>query len=407
MANSLITPAVIAKEAMMQLENNLVMANNVHREYKQEFVRVGDTVSIRRPVKFTVTDGATLTKQDVEEAKDTIQISQRKHVGWGFTSKDLTLTVEDYSERYIKPAVIVLANQVDTDLCSLYNDVWNWVGTPDQTVNSFSDLSKAPQRLDEMAVPTDRRKGVLASADTWAMASAQTALYMQDRAKEAYTKGALGEIANLELFQDQNVQAHTTGTFTTGSTPLVNGASQNTTYASSGDTNTQSLITDGWAVSTLVLKDGDVFTLAGVNAVNPISKVDTGYLQQFASVGGGTSDGLGNLTQTIAPAIITSGPFQTVTAAPANNAMITPLGAEATNFSQNLVFHRNAFALVTYPLEKPDGVAFAAQETEKGLSIRVVKDYDIINDEDVIRLDILYGVKAIYPDLATRVSGSA
>ena len=189
MANTIITPALIAKEAMLQLENNMVMANNVHREYKQAFVKVGDTVSIRRPVKFSVTNGATMTKQDVEEAKDTIVISKRKHVGWGFASLDATLSIEEYSERYIKPAFIVLANQVDTDLCSLYNDVWNWVGRPGQTVNSFSDLSKAPQRLDEMSVPTDRRKGVLAPADTWAMAGSQAALYMQDKAKEAYTSG--------------------------------------------------------------------------------------------------------------------------------------------------------------------------------------------------------------------------
>ena len=280
-------------------------------------------------------------------------------------------------------------------------------GTPGQTVDSFADLSKAPQRLDEMAVQTDRRRGVLAPADTWAMAGSQAALYMQDKAKEAYTSGRLGEIANLELFQDQNVQARTTGTFTTGSTPLVNGANQNTTYASSGATNTQSLITDGWAVSTAVIKDGDVFTLAGVNAVNPVSKVDTGYLQQFVAVGNGTSDGSGDLTLTIAPAIITSGPFQTVTAAPADNAAITPLGTEATAYNQNLVFHRNAFGLVMCPLEKPDGAAWCARETDKGFSIRVVKDYDITNDEDVIRLDILYGVKSIYPDLATRVSGTA
>ena len=407
MANVIITPDIIAKEALMQLENHLVMANVVHREYKQAFVKVGDTVSIRRPVKFSVTDGATLSKQDVEEAKDTFVINKRKHVGWVFVSQDKTLSIEQYSERYIKPACIVLANQVDTDLCALYDDVWNWVGTPGQTINSFGDLSKAPQRLDEMAVPTDRRKGVLAPADTWAMAGAQSALYIQEQAKKAYISGRLGEIANLELFQDQNVQTHTTGTFTTSSTPLVNGASQNTTYASSGATNTQSLITDGWQASTAVIAAGDVFTLAGVNAVNPVSKVDTGYLQQFVATAAGTADGSGDLTLTIAPAIITSGPFQTVTAAPANNAAIVPLGTEATGYAQNMVFHRNAFGLVMCPLEKPDGAAWCQRETKDGLSIRVVKDYDITNDEDVIRLDILYGVKSIYPDLATRISGTA
>ena len=407
MANALITPTVIAKEALMQLENNLVMGNNVHREYKKEFVKVGDTVSIRKPVKFVVKDGATLQKQDVEEANTTIEVDSRKHVGWGFKTGDLTLTIEQYSERYIKPAMIVLANQVDTDLCGLYASVWNWVGTPGQTVNSFSDLAKGPERLDIMAVPRDMRRGVLHPTDAWAIAGAQTALYMQDKAKMAYEDARLGRVAGLELYQDQNVASHTMGTFTTGSTPLVNGASQDVTYAASKTDWTQSLVTDGWATSTAAIKAGDVFTLAGVNSVNPVSKVSTGTLQQFVATAAGTSDDSGNLTMTISPPIVTSGPYQTVDAAPADNAALAPMGTEGAAYDQNMVFHRNAFALVSCPLEMPDGAAFKARESHKGLSIRVVKDYDITNDEDVIRLDILYGVKAIYPDLATRISGTA
>ena len=186
------------------------------------------------------------------------------------------------------------------------------------------------------------------------------------------------------------------------------------TYANANRiTYSQTLITDGWANSTLVLTAGDVITLAGVNAVNPVpgqtgtGKDDLGRLQQFVVLNDGTSDGSGNLTVTISPPIITSGPFQTVTAAPANNAAITPLGTEATGYTQNLAFHRNAFALVTVPLEMPDGVSFKARETHRGISMRVVKDYDIVNDDDVIRLDVLYGVKTLYNDLATRLSGTA
>jgi hypothetical protein len=404
-ANSLITPTVIAKEALMQLENNLVMGNNVHREYKKEFVKVGSSVNIRRPVKFVASDGATRVNQDVEEANDSISVDQRKHVSWKFSTQDLTLSVEEYSERYIKPAAIALANKVDLDLCGLYDEVWNWAGTPGQTINSFADFAKAPERLDEMAVPQDARRAVLAPADHWGLVGSQTSLYMQDVAKGAYRKGLLGNIAGLDTFMDQNIRQHTVGAH--GGTPLVNGGSQNTTYASSGALNQQSLITDGWTASTAVLKEGDVFTIAGVNSVNPVNKESTGNLQQFVVRADGTSDGTGNLTLTISPAIITSGPYQTVDAAPADNAAITVLGTASTQYRQNMAFHKNAFALVTCPLEMPDGAAFKARESKNGLSIRVVKDYDIDSDEDIIRMDILYGKKAIYPDLACRLSGTA
>lgn len=406
MANSLLTPSVIAKEALMQLENNLVMGNCVHRDYKKEFVKVGDTVSIRRPVQFTASDGATLVEQDVTEGKTSIVISKRKHVGWSFTTQDLTLTVEQYSERYIKPAMISLANIVDVDLLALYKNVWNWVGTPGQTVNSFSDFSKAPERLDNSAVPTDMRKSVLAPADHWGLLGTQTGLFITKPAEGAYRQGSLGMIGGVDTFMDQNVQTHTVGAH--GGTPLVDGASQSVTYGAVKDTYTQTLTTDGWTTDS-VLKQGDVFTIHNVFAVNPKSKATLSYLQQFTLTADVTtaSNAANDTNLTITPPIITSGAYQTVSAAPADNATITYLGTASTGYPQNLVFHKNAFALVTCPLEMPDGVSFKARESHKGLSVRVVKDYDITNDKEIIRCDILYGVKAIYPELAARLSGTA
>lgn len=410
MANALITPEIIAKEALVQLENNLVMGNNVHREYKKEFVKVGDTVSIRRPVKFTTTDGATLDKQDVEEGKTSITINQRKHVGWEFSTQDLTLTVEEYSERYIKPAMITLANTVDRSLTDLYKYVWNSVGTPGSTPEKFEHVALAAQRMDEMAVPTDgMRKLVLNPAAGYKIAGTATTLFMQRVAQEAYRNGAIGEIAGLETYRSQNVVNHTVGAH--GGSPLVNGANQNTTYAATKNTNSQNLVTDGWSNNTAVLKAGDVITINGVKAVNPVpgeggtGKLVMPYDQEFVVLEDVTSDGSGNATIKISPAIITSGPYQTVSAAPADNAAITVKGTASTPYPQNLAFHRNAFALVTVPLEMPDGASFKARESHKGLSVRVVKDYDITNDTDIIRIDILYGVKAIYPDLACRLWG--
>lgn len=411
MANSLITPSIIAKEALVQLENNLVMANNVHREYKKEFVKVGDTVSIRKPVKFYAADGATRVNQDVEEANTSITVDARKHVSWGFNSADLTLTVEDYSERYIKPASIALANVIDRAGHSLYTNVWNHVGTPGTAPANFAAMALAARRMDEMAVANDMRKAVLNPEAGYAIAGTATALFMNGANATAYRKGAIGEIAGLETLRSQNVANHTVGI--ASGTPLVNGASQNTTYALSKSTNSQSLVTDGWTNSqTGIVKAGDVITIAGVYAVNPVpgegttGKLAMPYLQQFTVLADANSGATtGPATLTISPAIITSGPYQTVTAAPADNAAITVRGTSATAYPQNMAFHKNAFALVTCPLELPDGVSFKARETHKGISIRVVKQYDIDADTDVIRLDVLFGWKAIYPDLACRITG--
>jgi hypothetical protein len=413
MANTIITPSVIAKEALMQLENNLVMANQVHREYKKEFNGgQGDTVSIRKPVKFYTADGATRVNQDVEEKSTSITVDQRKHVSWNFATQDLTLSIENYSERYIKPAMITLANTVDKSLYGLYSSVWNSVGTPGTTPASFGSVALSAQRLDEMAVGSDSRSMMLNPAARYAVAGDQLTLdSVGTKGTGAYEKARLGEIAMFDTFSSQNIVNHTVGVAT--GTPLVNGGAQNVTYANATGANSQTLVTDGWTNSTTgILKAGDVFTIAGVKAVNPVpgegttGKTVMPYLQQFtvlADVNSGATTGPATLT--ISPAIITSGPFQTVNAAPADNSAITVFGTSATAYPQNLGFHKNAFALVTVPLEMPDGAAFKARESHNGLSVRVVKDYDIDTDNDVIRLDILYGTKSIFPDLASRLWG--
>jgi len=394
MANTLLTPTVIAKEALFQLENNMVMGNLVHRAYKKEFVKIGDTVTIRKPVKFTVTDGATRSNQDVTEQSDTLVINSRKHVSWKFSTQDLTLTIQEYSKRYVEPAMIVLGNKVDEDLCALYSSLWLKAGTPGTTPNAFSFLGDMAEALDDAAVPDDgKRYLVLNPAARWALADALKGLNIPQSAEGWVRKGRLGDLANFMVYGDQNIQRHTVGAY--GGTPLVNGAIQ------TGN----SLVTDGWSASTTVLKKGDQFTIAGVNAVNPVSKADTGKLQVFTVTADGTSDGLGNLTVSITPSITTTGAYQTVTASPADNAAITVVGSASTAYPQNLAFHRNALALVMVPLELPDSAGFKARVSHRGMSARIVKDYDIDNDDEIARIDILYGTKAIYPDLGGRLWG--
>ena len=405
MANATITSSMIAKEALMQLKNNLVLGNLVHREYKDEFVKVGDSVAIRRPVKFLSTDGASLVKQDVEEGSVDIVISGRKHVGWEFDSKTLTLDIEDFSERYIQPAAITLANSVDADIAALYKAVWNETGTPGTTPAAFLDLGNAGKRLDQMAVPRAMRRAVFDPEAAWTLADGLKAVFVQDKARGAFEEARIGRYAAFDTYGDQNIKTHTVGVAT--GTPLIDGATQETTYLLSKTTNSQSLVTKDWTNSvTGILKAGDVFTIADVFAVNPVSKDKQAFLQQFVVLADADSGATtGPATLTISPAIILTGPYQTVDSSPADNAAIVVRGTGGVAYPKSLTFHRNAFALVTIPLDIPDGVSFAAKQTHDNLSMRVIKDYDITNDTEIIRLDIMYGVKAIYPDLACRMTG--
>ena len=411
MSNTTLTADIIAAEAITILDNELVMAKQVFRGYEEDFsknvngYKVGETISIRKPTDFTVRDGATMAAQDVVEGKTTLSVDKRKGIDFKFTSQDLTLNIKDLSERVIKPAMIQLANQVDSDLMALYKDVPNWVGTPTPPVNSYADFAKAPERLDEYAVPSGRA-GVLSPADHWGLLGSQTALYMQDVAKGAYRKGSLGEIGGVDTFMSQNVPTHTVGAAATASAvtdaPAGDGV-LSTTYEATKDTGFMYLSTDGWDASTL--KAGDILEIADVFAVNPVTKATLAFKKQFV-VMEDTVTAAGDTAIKISPPIIPTGAFKNVSAAPTDGKAITKVGTGGTGYRQNLVFHKNAFALVSVPLVAPPGAVDVSRKSYKGLNVRVIPVYDGITDESAWRLDILYGTKTLDGRLATRLSGS-
>jgi hypothetical protein len=411
MADTTLTADIIAKAAVSVLENTCVMGNLVFRGYEDEFSKtvngfeVGETISIRRPTDFTVRDGRVAAAQDVTEGKFSLTVDHFKGVDFKFTSQDLTLRIGDLTDRVIKPAMVQLGNQIDSDCAALYKDVWNWVGTPGQVVNSFADFALAPTRLDLGAVPMDDRNAVLSPADEYGMLGSQTALFMQDVAKGAYRDSELGRIANVDTYSSQNVSTLTTGT-RDNTTPLMKGT-WSTTWALSKDTGTMSVDTDGWDASATI-KQGDVFTIDLVFAVNPVTKVTQSYLQQFVVKADVTANGTttSSTTLTISPPIITSGAQQTVSAAALDNATITIMGTASTGYSQNMVFRKNAFALVMVPLVKPPGAVDVGRRSYKGFQVRVIPYYDGLNDVSNWRLDVLYGVKTVDARQATRLSGT-
>ena len=407
MANSLITPSIIAKEALMQLKNNLVMGNLVYRDYSKEFVKVGSSISVRKPVRFVASSGATRVNQDVTEGTVPVLMDQQKHVSWKFSSVDLTLTVDQYSERYIKPAMMELAQAVEISLCGLYSTVPNHVGTPGTTPSTFLQVGAAWQRLIDNRVPMGSTlNAVIETNATLQIANDMKLQFQQAKQLRAIEDVMIGRYAKFDTYTGQSIVNHTTGIMPSGfATFLVNGANQHSN--ATPQANSQSMICSGGTASqTGWLKAGDIITFAGVLAVNAGTRQNYTYSKQFVVTADANTDGAGASTITISPAIISTGPYQNVSAVPASGAVITRVtGTAVTGFPQNMCFHKNAFALVSADLELPDGVPFKARESYDNLSVRVVKSYNIDNDEDVIRLDILYGVKTIYPELAVRLTG--
>jgi hypothetical protein len=410
MANTMLTAAIVAREALMILENNLVIAEKVYRGYEPEFdkningYKIGDTVTIRKPAQYVLRTGPVMSAQDTTEGSTSVTVSNQIGIDFSFTSTDLTLKIGDLAERVIEPAMVRLADKVDLDIFNLYSNINNWVGTPGNTMSNFDSFAAGTERLNNGSVPLEDRCAVLSPRDKRGMLAAiagPASIFNEKAVGEAYRRGILGTIDGVEAYGVQNVATLATGTRTNG----TNNSGVPTTYAASKDVGTQTLAVTGLGALGTVAA-GEVFTLAGVFDVNQINKVAQTYLKQFTVVNAATADGSGNATLTIRPAMILTGAYQNISAAPATNAVLTWLGAASTNFRQNMIFHRNAFALVMVPMIRPEGAVKCSRMTHKGISVRVIPVYDGTNDNNAWRLDILYGVKVIDERLAVRISGT-
>lgn len=407
MANNFQNTSLVTKIATKEFLNSLVMGSKVDRQLDSQFQKVGASIQVRRPVMFEASPGATLsTASYIEERAATVTLDQRQKVHFEITSQDMTLSVEDMTERFIRPAMEELAQKVETDLAGVYKNIGNFSGTPGTTPTSFLAVATAGAVLSKLGTPmSDRCMFVNADAAV-ALADGLKSVFPESIARKAIEEASVGRYGRFDIFESNSLATHTVGVAT--GAPLINGAAQGVTYAAAGDSWTQSLVTDGWTNSTAgILKAGDVITIDGVNAVNRKTREDTGSLQTFTVVSDANSGAsTGDATLSISPPMIVSGPYQTVTAAPADGAVITvKTGAGGVSYPQNLGFHKNAITLAMAPLDLPVDGATAARESFKGVSIRAVRQYDVVSDKTVFRFDILYGIKAQNPDFAVRVTG--
>lgn len=393
----LLTPSIITKESLVILENNLVAANRVNRKFENQFVKIGSSLTIRKPNRFTVASGAGLQVQNIAEPSVSITINNQKHVDFQFTSQDLTLTVEEFSERYLKPGMASLANQVDQDVLTNTFSLSNYVGTPTVTPAAFSSsVQLVGRRHDDNSAPQDNRTLVLNPAGYWALAGGQIASFVMPTAKDALVKGYLATIGNYEVYMDQNVASGIVGAHNTSLGMVITSAQGN-----GGSTSMFG------GTATEAISPGEVFTINGVFNVNPQSRLSTGVLKNFV-VTASTTPTSSTWTVNFTPAIVTSGPYQNVTGPASTGAGVTWLtGTTATQIASvnNVAFTRDAIGLVMVPLEIPGGVDFAARETYRNISMRAIRAYDINNDVFPTRIDILYGTTVYYDELGVRLGG--
>ena len=406
-SQSFLASDLVAKDTLMMLVNNMVMAGRVERRYEANFgpsVNGNSQFTLRKPVRFVETNGAALQLQDINEPSVVITVDQQAQRSWSYTSVDRALTISEWRERYGKPAAESLANQIDKSLCNLVKDIPTAVGTPGVTPSTFaSSVQLTGQALFDQGVPQNERLSlVLNGAGRWSMAGAQSNSYVTRVSEKALVNGYLSEIGNQEIYGDQNIGVQPAATYT--GTPLANNATAQTGA---------SIITNGW--STGVLPKGTIVTFgdvvpgdgSGVYAVNPQSRVSTGKLAQFVITEDQTEGG-GNLTLKISPPVIVSGPYQNVTVGVPDNAIIGFVTSPTTGVScvNNVAFAKQAFGLVTVPMPIPGNNGEAGFAQYKGIGLRFIFNwYDVTTDRFINRYDVLYGVTTYYPELAVRLLG--
>jgi hypothetical protein len=376
-----------------------VITRNVNRQYDDSFAvegaKIGSTLRIRLPDRALVTDGAALQVQDDNEQFTTLTVSTQKHIGVNFTSAELTMQLDDFAERVLKPRISQLASSIDADVANAYKSIGNTVGTPGTTPATSLVLLQAQQKLNENAAVMSPRYATVNPAANAGLVEGMKGLFNPtDTVSRQFKNGmmGMGVLGFDEVNMSQSIKQHTTGTrvatgATTGAAVTSEGASTLTLTVGSGETITV----------------GDVFTIAGVYAVNPQTRESTGSLFQFVALASSTTTT--TATVTVAPMYSATHALATMLTLPANSAAVVFVGAASTQYPQNLVYHKDAITFATADLLLPQGVDMAARAVHNGISLRVVRQYDINNDRMPCRIDVLYGFSTIRPQMACRIWG--
>jgi len=400
MSSSILTIDMITRKALEILENNLVITRNVNRQYDDSFAvegaKIGSTLRIRLPDRALVTDGAALQVQDDNEQFTTLTVASQKHIGVNFTSAELTMQLDDFAERVLKPRISQLASSVDADVANAYKTIGNTVGTPGTTPSTSLVLLQAQQKLNENAAVMSPRYATVNPAANAGLVEGMKGLFNPtDTISKQFKNGMMGTgvLGFDEINMSQSIKQHTTGS------RVATGNSVTTTVTSQGASSIALTIGSG-----LTVKAGDVFTVADCFAVNPQTRESTGSLFQFVALADATASGTA-IVVTVAPIYTAANALATVDSFPASGAAVVFVGAASSQYAQNLVYHKDAITFATADLLLPQGVDMAARAVHNGISLRVVRQYDINNDRMPCRIDVLYGFNTIRPQMGCRIWG--
>jgi len=392
MANTLLTPTAVTREALRILHQKLNFIGNINRAYDDSFAKkgakIGTTLNIRLPNQFQVRNGATLSANDTTETSVPLVVSTQNGVDVTFTSVELTMQLDDFSQRILDPAMAVLAARMEADALTMLKDVYNAVKIAGGTMTFQGALLARKLLVDNLAPPADRSV-VLNTQHNVDLVDALKGLFQDStQISKQYKEGMLGRTAGFDWYENTLLSNYAESA--ANGAYLTNGASQTGS--------TLNVDTGANAPS-----QGDVFTIAGVFRVHPETKVSTGVLQQFV-VGTGATTTVWPISPAIVPvAALPAGGNANVSNAAADNQVITFLQTASTTVPHSLLFHKDAFTFASADLQMPDGVDFASRQVQDGLSMRIVRQYDIVNDRFPCRIDVLYGFKAIRPQLAVRL----
>jgi len=401
MSNQVLTPVMITNKAVIVLENQCNAVKFMDSSYSDQFAKdgakIGATLNVRKPARYIGRQGAALQVEDQTETQVPLVLTTQFGVDVQFTSQELTLSLDDFTNRVLNPQMAVIRNRVDRDANLQAMNTPNLVGTPGTPPATLAALLGVRQRLLEMGAPDDGQLYLLLNpgANTSLINGFSTLFNPQGRISENYDTGTIDAGVGIKIALDQNSNTQTVGPL--GGAPAINGAGQGLT---SGWAYSMNLLTKSWtAAAAPRLNAGDRFTIAGVFSVNPQSRASTGVLQQFVCQANVSSDSSGNATIPVVPALISAGQYQNVTISPADATLLTVSGTAATAYPQNLGFHKSAFTIAFADLVLPKGVDMAERKVYKRISLRIVRAFDINNDRFPSRTDVLYGIKAIYPEL--------
>jgi hypothetical protein len=404
MANSLEVSTLITNEVARIAHNNSAFLGRMNTDHESDWkgkYAPGSTVRARMPVQFTVRNGATSNVQDITDSYVPITVNPELGIDFSISDYDLSLAIKNdgsidkaFKTRFLKPAGLRLSAEIDYQIATLVkNATANFVGTPGTGMSTLAHVLEAKIPAQNEGMPSDMMNVALSpTANAAVVAGLATLFHASQPLEKQYKSGVVADSLGLTFAMSQNVPSHTVGPL--GGTPLVNGGSQGIINAGGTDNpraDTTSLVTDGWtAAAAARLKKGDVFTIAGVNAVNPETKADTGSLRNFV-----VTDSGGNATVAISPAIIAGGAYQNVTARPADNAaIVVKTGTASTTYAQNILWHPDSITFVSPEMEVPGGMdmAYSVPAPDAGgISLRFVRGFDITNNKRISRFDVLWG----------------